>query len=78
MCIALDVRTTQLLHACACVVCRAAGCAQPRRPCLRATPATDRTKEFQVESVTFFVEENLPRYVAGEELLNICDKAAGY
>lgn len=38
----------------------------------------DRTKEFQFESVTFFVEENVKRYLAGQELLNVCDKAAGY
>lgn len=38
----------------------------------------DRTKEFQFESVTFFVEENLRRYLAGQDLLNVCDKKAGY
>jgi hypothetical protein len=43
-----------------------------------AAAAADRTKEFQVESVTFFVEENLKRYLAGEDLLNECDKTAGY
>jgi hypothetical protein len=44
----------------------------------RSAAAADRTKEFQVESVTFFVEENLKRYLAGEDLLNECDKTAGY
>jgi phosphoglycerate dehydrogenase-like enzyme len=37
----------------------------------------DRTKEFQLESVEFFVE-NIGRYVVGEPLLNVCDKASGY
>jgi hypothetical protein len=40
--------------------------------------AADRTKEFQVESVTFFVQDNLQRYLKGQELLNVCDKKAGY
>jgi hypothetical protein len=43
-----------------------------------AAAAADRTKEFQVESVAFFVEENLKRYIVGEDLLNVCDKTAGY
>eukprot|EP00879_Flechtneria_rotunda_P013106 GHRR01013689.1.p1 GENE.GHRR01013689.1~~GHRR01013689.1.p1 ORF type:complete len:235 (+),score=80.64 GHRR01013689.1:992-1696(+) len=37
----------------------------------------DRTKEFQFESIEQFVQ-NAHRYLAGEELLNVCDKASGY
>jgi hypothetical protein len=43
-----------------------------------AAAAADRTKEFQFESVTFFVDDNLQRYLQGQDLLNVCDKAAGY
>lgn len=43
-----------------------------------AAPPADRTKEFQFESVTFFVDDNLQRYLQGQDLLNVCDKAAGY
>lgn len=44
----------------------------------RSPHNADRTKEFQFESVTFFVEHNLKRYLAGQDLLNVCDKTAGY
>ncbi|GAX77703.1 hypothetical protein CEUSTIGMA_g5146.t1 [Chlamydomonas eustigma] len=37
----------------------------------------DRTKEFQVESIEFFVS-NAERFVNGEELMNVCDKRSGY
>ena len=37
----------------------------------------DRTQNFQEESLDFFVE-NMRRYVAGEPLQNVVDKAAGY
>ncbi|KAI8474809.1 MAG: D-isomer specific 2-hydroxyacid dehydrogenase [Monoraphidium minutum] len=37
----------------------------------------DRTKEFQFESLARFVD-NVRRYAAGEPLLAVCDKRAGY
>lgn len=37
----------------------------------------DRTKEFQFESLELFVE-NMKRYMAGDDLMNVCDKKAGY
>ncbi|KAF6261211.1 hypothetical protein COO60DRAFT_801988 [Scenedesmus sp. NREL 46B-D3] len=37
----------------------------------------DRTKEFQYESMELFVQ-NVQRHMAGEELLNVCDKSSGY
>jgi hypothetical protein len=37
----------------------------------------DRTKEFQFESMELFVQ-NVQRYMAGEELMNVCDKRSGY
>ncbi|GIL82646.1 hypothetical protein Vretifemale_11565, partial [Volvox reticuliferus] len=37
----------------------------------------DRTKEFQFESLGFFVE-NMGRFVAGQPLSNVCDKRSGY
>lgn len=37
----------------------------------------DRTKEFQHESLELFVD-NMKRYMAGEELINVCDKKSGY
>eukprot|EP00775_Hariotina_reticulata_P005492 gene5492-5727_t len=37
----------------------------------------DRTKEFQFESLELFIQ-NMQRYMAGEQLLNIVDKRAGY
>jgi phosphoglycerate dehydrogenase-like enzyme len=37
----------------------------------------DRTKEFQYESLQFFLA-NMQRYLDGEELANVCDKRAGY
>ena len=37
----------------------------------------DRTQNFQEESLDFFVE-NMRRYIAGESLQNVVDKAAGY
>jgi phosphoglycerate dehydrogenase-like enzyme len=36
----------------------------------------DRTKEFQLESMEVFVE-NMPRYIAGDQLVNVVDKARG-
>ena len=38
----------------------------------------DQTETFMHESTEFFVNENLERFVRGEELLNFVDKAAGY
>jgi len=37
----------------------------------------DRTKEFQFESLELFIQ-NIQRYMAGEQLLNMVDKRAGY
>ena len=37
----------------------------------------DKTKEFQFESIDFFVA-NVTKYLANEQLQNICDKSAGY
>jgi len=38
----------------------------------------DQTDTFMLEATEFFVEENLPRYLRGEDLLNRVDAAAGY
>jgi hypothetical protein len=38
----------------------------------------DQTDTFMVEATEFFVEENLPRFLRGEEVLNQVDAAAGY
>ncbi|KAG7338410.1 D-isomer specific 2-hydroxyacid dehydrogenase [Nitzschia inconspicua] len=38
----------------------------------------DATETFMLESTKFFVNENLPRFLHGELLLNEIDKAAGY
>jgi phosphoglycerate dehydrogenase-like enzyme len=38
----------------------------------------DATETFMLESTQFFVNENLPRFLHGEPLLNKVDKAAGY
>ena len=38
----------------------------------------DQTATFMHEATEFFVEENLPRFVRGETLLNPVDPAAGY
>jgi len=38
----------------------------------------DMTDTFMMEATTFFLEENLPRFVRGESLLNPVDKKAGY
>ena len=38
----------------------------------------DQTETFQEESVDFFVDENLPRFLREEVLLNPVDKVAGY
>jgi hypothetical protein len=38
----------------------------------------DQTATFMHEATEFFVTENLPRFVRGEELLNPVDKVAGY
>ena len=37
----------------------------------------DRTKEFQMESLAFFVD-NMGRYLSGKPLANLVDKATGY
>lgn len=37
----------------------------------------DRTKEFQFETMELFVK-SMQRYLNGQELLNICNKQAGY
>ncbi|KAG2433121.1 hypothetical protein HYH02_012823 [Chlamydomonas schloesseri] len=37
----------------------------------------DRTKEFQFESLEFFLE-NMGRFMAGQPLANVCDKRSGY
>ena len=37
----------------------------------------DRTKMFQHEALELFVQ-NFGRYVAGDKLMNVVDKAAGY
>lgn len=38
----------------------------------------DQTATFMHEATEFFVNENLPRFLCGEDLLNVVDKAAGY
>lgn len=38
----------------------------------------DQTETFLAEATNFFLEENIPRFVRGEKLLNPLDKAAGY
>ncbi|KAL7486698.1 hypothetical protein ACHAW6_012296 [Cyclotella cf. meneghiniana] len=38
----------------------------------------DMTLTFMRESTEFFINENLPRFVKGKQLLNPVDKAAGY
>jgi hypothetical protein len=38
----------------------------------------DQTATFMHEATDFFVEENLPRYLRGEKLLNPVDAVAGY
>ena len=38
----------------------------------------DMTLTFMKESTEFFIEENLPRFVRGKQLLNPVDKTAGY
>eukprot|EP00525_Craspedostauros_australis_P006404 CAMPEP_0198123074 /NCGR_PEP_ID=MMETSP1442-20131203/36600_1 /TAXON_ID= /ORGANISM="Craspedostauros australis, Strain CCMP3328" /LENGTH=215 /DNA_ID=CAMNT_0043782225 /DNA_START=21 /DNA_END=668 /DNA_ORIENTATION=+ len=38
----------------------------------------DNTATFELESTEFFVNENLPRFVRGMDLLNPVDKSAGY
>ena len=38
----------------------------------------DATETFMLEASTFFVEENLPRFLRGLPLLNVVDKSAGY
>ncbi|GFR44249.1 hypothetical protein Agub_g5451, partial [Astrephomene gubernaculifera] len=37
----------------------------------------DRTKEFQYESLSFFLD-NMRRFLAGQPLTNVCDKRSGY
>jgi phosphoglycerate dehydrogenase-like enzyme len=38
----------------------------------------DMTLTFMRESTEFFINENLPRFLRGKELLNLVDKTAGY
>jgi len=38
----------------------------------------DQTESFMHEATDFFLSENLPRFLRGEELLNPVDKIAGY
>ena len=38
----------------------------------------DQTETFMQEATEFFIQENLPRFLRGEELLNLVDKSAGY
>jgi phosphoglycerate dehydrogenase-like enzyme len=38
----------------------------------------DQTLTFLMESTTFFVQEQIPRFVRGEQLLNQVDPSAGY
>lgn len=38
----------------------------------------DQTATFMHEATEFFVNENLPRFICGEELLNPVDKKSGY
>jgi hypothetical protein len=38
----------------------------------------DQTATFMHEATEFFVQENVPRFVRGDELLNHVDKVAGY
>ncbi len=38
----------------------------------------DQTATFMHEATEFFVNENVPRFVRGEDLLNHVDKVAGY
>lgn len=38
----------------------------------------DKTETFLHEATEFFVNENLPRFLHGKELLNPIDKIAGY
>lgn len=38
----------------------------------------DQTATFMHEATEFFVKENLPRFVRGEEVLNHVDRVAGY
>jgi hypothetical protein len=38
----------------------------------------DQTATFMQEATEFFVQENLPRFLQGEELLNPVDRVAGY
>lgn len=48
-------------------------------PNLLASPHNmDMTKSFMHEATQFFIDENLPRFLREEPLLNQCDKAAGY
>lgn len=44
---------------------------------LMSAHCADRTKEFQVESMEFFVH-NMENYIAGRPVENIIDKNAGY
>lgn len=38
----------------------------------------DATETAMLESTQFFVGENVPRFLHGEQLLNEIDKSAGY
>ena len=38
----------------------------------------DATETFMEEATDFFIDENLPRFLRGETLLNPVDAVAGY
>lgn len=44
---------------------------------LMSAHCADKTKEFQAQSMQFFVD-NVKRYAAGEAPLNVVDKSRGY
>lgn len=44
---------------------------------LMSAHCADRTKDFQMSSLEFFVQ-NIKKYIAGDELDNKVDKTAGY
>ena len=52
---------------------------QPFQPGSGSNPNPDpnRTKEFQFETLERFVE-NVGLYMAGQELIAVCDKRSGY
>jgi D-2-hydroxyacid dehydrogenase (NADP+) len=38
----------------------------------------DMTPTFMAEATEFFIKEQLPRFLKGEQLLNVMDKKEGY